>query len=101
MHKTFGTVWLAAFALAGCADPTTVEKRGSNTYLVRTHVLGTPLSGTDVQAKNLQVATDICAKAGRSMTIIDRVGYSGLAAQDQLTFRCDPAARATQPRAGS
>ena len=101
MYRTIGISWLATIAVVGCADPTTVEKRGPNTYLVRTHVLGTPLAATDVRAKDLQVANDICAKAGRSVTIIDRTGYGGLASQDQLTFRCDQGSPVTQPKGPS
>jgi hypothetical protein len=85
--------WAIPFALAcaACTNSSQFAKLGPNTYSVTTHVLGTPFTARDVQARNEELASNLCAQTGRKMIVIDRQNYDGFAAQDRLKFRCDVA----------
>jgi hypothetical protein len=88
--RTWGVLLgLAALACTGCTNSSQFAKLGPNTYSVTTHVLGAPFTSRDVQARNEELATNLCAESGRKMIVIDRQNYDGFAAQDRLKFRCE------------
>ena len=86
----FGRLGAILLMVAGCTNSSQFEKLGPNVYAVTTHALGAPFTPKDVRVRNAELATNLCARTGRTMTIIDRQDYDGFAAQDRLKFRCDP-----------
>ena len=98
----WATLGGTALLLWGCATTKgtvlAVKRIDRDRYEITSHVIGSPSGAADVKAKDDAVATKFCADKGGAMTVLERRAYSGLAAQDILTFRCGAAAGPKPPR---
>ncbi len=83
---------LCLAALAGCSTDAPVERTARDTYLVRTHIVGSFSGAAAAQAENARRAADYCAHRGQTpMTIVKDETIGGFLPQDTVTFRCGPA----------
>ncbi len=81
--------------LAACATNAPVEKADRNTFIVRTHIVGSLSGGDDARSANAKRATEFCAGRGTTMTILDDQAIGGFLPQDTLKFRCGAADQRT------
>ena len=65
-----------------------VKRIDRNQFEVTSHVIGSLSGAAGTRAEDDQLATKFCAEKGQTMSVVERHGYGGVAAQDVLVFRC-------------
>jgi hypothetical protein len=88
MGTRYDLLALIALSLSACATNAPIEKMARDTFLVRTHVVGSFGGASDAQARNAERATQYCAAKGQKMTILQDQTIGGFMPQDTVTFRC-------------
>ncbi len=91
MHIRFGLLGL--LILSACATDAPVERVSRDTFLVRTHIVGSLSGGPSARAENAKRAAQYCAGRHLPMTVLNEETVGGVLPQDTLKFRCGNAAR--------
>lgn len=93
-----GALGALCITLSACATTPAgmraIKRIDRNQFEITSHVIGSPSGSAAVKADGDRIATQFCLEKSQPMTVVERHGYGGVAAQDILVFRCGESAAA-------